>query len=684
MADPAPAQPAPPDRLPDWESFYRDYRKPGYVAGFEITSKLGGGAFGLVYRARKESIGKDYAIKFLKVEDDEVRLAVLHELEQVRYFAQIDHPNLVQIEDRGEVDGIPYLVMQYAGSETLRDHLPPDGRMPTAAERDERMRWFLQACRGAAALHERSLVHFDLKPGNVFLKGPVARVGDYGLSKLVTRSRGSLTMGRGTPYYMAPEMLRRRGDHRSDIYSLGVMLYEILCGVPPFTGDSEWEVLNKHENAAPVFPPHLSTSERAAIARCLQKDPAARYQRVEELIAALGAPAGVAAATWDDLRDGSPGAASPPQRPSRSNSPPPAPPPLTPPPRPASASGPEDDEVSPVEGLRDASRQAMKHARTIAGQAIVMAQEFSQKAAAKAQELMQKAQEDHRLRRPMREARRRRRAERKLVRAAARAEARELRRPRVGLAAVALLLAVPVLAGIVLLGLAPRELTLAKATADSFERSSTAAAAAAGTASANAWITYSSGGKGLFTTWSIPGPLLTSVAITEPDWARSWFEDEELAERQLNERLSRIREQASWSAAARGRTIVFPRFECSPAAEHLADLDRLLDGAEYDAAIAARLLDDAPDSLAPAAMRLRGLDFADAGDRERARRLQRLLVEGTGQEGIPLVEGRGLSRQAIRRANDQLGDMWLWYLHEVAITRQSWDVYCRIRRQHPR
>ncbi|HEX5052957.1 MAG TPA: hypothetical protein VFZ65_14370, partial [Planctomycetota bacterium] len=107
-------------RLPDWEAFYRHYRKPGYVEGFEITTKLGGGMFGLVFRARKQSIGKDYAIKFLQVDDTEVRRAILLELEQVKYFAQIDHPNLVSIEDRGEVDGIPYLVMAFAGTETLK------------------------------------------------------------------------------------------------------------------------------------------------------------------------------------------------------------------------------------------------------------------------------------------------------------------------------------------------------------------------------------------------------------------------------------------------------------------------------------------------------------------------------------------------------------------------------------
>jgi hypothetical protein len=293
---------APDERLPDWEAFYRDYRKPGYVAGFEITSKLGGGMFGLVFRARRMSIGKDYAIKFLHVDDESVRKAVLGELEQVKYFAQIDHPNLVSIEDRGEVDGIPYLVMAFAGTETLRDKMP-GGRVPTAVEKDELLRYFLQCCRGLAALHERSLVHFDIKPANVFLKGGVARLGDYGLSKLVTHSRGSLSMGRGTPYYMAPEMLQRRGDHRSDVYSLGVMLYELLCGTVPFTGDSEWEVLKKHETQPPELPAHLAPRERAVLQRCLAKDPAARYQSVHDLIATFALEAAPRAASTAGLQN---------------------------------------------------------------------------------------------------------------------------------------------------------------------------------------------------------------------------------------------------------------------------------------------------------------------------------------------------------------------------------------------
>ncbi|MFN7590446.1 MAG: protein kinase domain-containing protein, partial [Planctomycetota bacterium] len=93
-----------------------------------------------------------------------------------------------------------------------------------------------------------------------------------------------------TPYYMAPEMLQRRGDARSDIYSLGILLYECLYGDVPFRGDSEWEVLKKHEVATPEFPPHASAADRAIVLRCLQKRPEDRFASVAELLRALQAP----------------------------------------------------------------------------------------------------------------------------------------------------------------------------------------------------------------------------------------------------------------------------------------------------------------------------------------------------------------------------------------------------------
>jgi tRNA A-37 threonylcarbamoyl transferase component Bud32 len=282
----------------DWEGFFRAFREPDFIPGYEILNKLGGGVFGDVYKARKTSIGKFYAIKFLKVLDEETRDDVLRELKSVDAFAQVDHPHLVSIEDKGEVKGVPYIVMSYAGDETLKTRLSQGPMAPATA-----FPVFRQVLQGVAALHERSIIHFDLKPANVFLRGDVARVGDYGLSKLVTQSARTLSMGRGTPAYMAPEMLQRKGDARSDVYSLGALLFEILAGRAPFHGDSEWEVLKKHESEPVVFPPAIPGSARPFIGRALDKDPAQRFrdagemlQAFEALAAGEGLPASPAAA----------------------------------------------------------------------------------------------------------------------------------------------------------------------------------------------------------------------------------------------------------------------------------------------------------------------------------------------------------------------------------------------------
>ncbi len=266
----------------DWEGFFTSYRKPGFIPGFEIVNKLGSGVFGEVYKARKESIGKFYAIKFLKVTDERVSEAIFKELDSLKFFAQIDHPNLVSIEDKGEVMGIPYIIMGYAGDDTLKKRLA-QGALPEA----EANEMFRQICSGVAALHEKSIIHFDLKPANIFMKGHHARVGDYGLSKLVSESHMTMSIGRGTPYYMAPEMLTRKGDHRSDIYSLGVILYEMLTGKVPFTGDSEWEVLRKHENERLEIPDVVKPPYRGIIQRCMSKQPERRFQSVNEILALL-------------------------------------------------------------------------------------------------------------------------------------------------------------------------------------------------------------------------------------------------------------------------------------------------------------------------------------------------------------------------------------------------------------
>src|SRR6185436_6312557 len=241
----------------DWEAFYARFREPDFIRGYEIQNRLGGGAFGEVYKARKHSIGKSYAIKFLKIDDDAQREAVERELDQVRHFAALDHPNLVTIEDLGTAMGVPYLIMGYAGEDTLARLLKRE-----RLSEDRALVYFVQASRGVLALHDLRLVHFDLKPSNVFIKGEVARVGDYGLSKMMTDGRLTLSFGRGTPQYMAPEMLKNRADHRADLYSLGVILYESLTGKLPFESALPGTIAVREDDRSPMFPPDFPAHMR--------------------------------------------------------------------------------------------------------------------------------------------------------------------------------------------------------------------------------------------------------------------------------------------------------------------------------------------------------------------------------------------------------------------------------------
>lgn len=279
----------------DWENFYSALRQPDFLPGYEILNRLGGGAFGEVYRARKQSIGKDYAVKFLKVEvedggpagqaadaNQDGQSMIERELGQAELFASIDHPNLVAIEDLGQVGGVPYLLMGYAGEDTLARRLK---RGPL--EEEEAFRIFVQVCRGVLALHDRGLAHFDLKPSNIFLRGETARVGDYGLAKLLSEGRQTLSFGRGTPLYMAPEMLKARADTRADIYSLGVILYECLVGKLPFEADSGLGLLLRPDDSAPEFPTDFDPRLRESIARCLRVSPDDRYGSVADLLVDL-------------------------------------------------------------------------------------------------------------------------------------------------------------------------------------------------------------------------------------------------------------------------------------------------------------------------------------------------------------------------------------------------------------
>ena len=256
----------------DYETFYRDLRKPDFIPGYEIIRKIGAGVFGDVFKVRKKSIGRIYVIKFLKTENEAQRAIIRKELASLKQFAQIDHPNLVGIEDQGAVGETPYIIMTFAGDQTLQDRLQ-QGPLP----RSELGNVFDQIVAGVAALHERAIVHFDLKPANIFIRENTVRVGDYGLAKMLSESRQSLSFGRGTPYYMAPEVMRRKGDFRADVYSLGTILFELITGRVPFEGDSDWEVLKKHEIQPVPFPEAFPPGLRSVVETAMRKKPEERF-----------------------------------------------------------------------------------------------------------------------------------------------------------------------------------------------------------------------------------------------------------------------------------------------------------------------------------------------------------------------------------------------------------------------
>ncbi|MFO0134962.1 MAG: serine/threonine-protein kinase [Planctomyces sp.] len=255
--------------------------------GITIKRAIHRGGFGEVYYAVTDA-GKEVALKLLHN-----NLEV--ELRGVSQCLNLKHPNLVTIFDiRQDAERDHWIVMEYVGGQSLHDALQqhPDG-MPL----QQVLNWLTGMTAGLIFLHDRGLVHRDLKPANIFSDGGVVKVGDVGLSKFISESRRSAqTQSVGTVYYMAPEVARGRYGREVDVYSLGIMLYEMMTGRVPFEGESAGEILMKHLTAEPDLR-LLPTPLRAVLAAALEKDPERRIhdvetlqQRFREAVTATGLP----------------------------------------------------------------------------------------------------------------------------------------------------------------------------------------------------------------------------------------------------------------------------------------------------------------------------------------------------------------------------------------------------------
>src|SRR5688572_10527755 len=221
-------------------------------ARYRVISRLGHGGMGVVYKVEHQRMGKIAAMKVLHrelVSDKEVVKRFRREAEAV---SKLTHPNTVQTFDFGTADGAMYLVMEYVRGEDLGAILRRDG--PLAFRRAAPI--FIQICAALAEAHELGIVHRDLKPENILVTrtkegSDHVKVLDFGLAKLSEREEAAEVTGRGTiigtPYYMSPEQIRGETlDHRSDIYSLGAMMYRILTGEHPFHAQTPVGVLTKH------------------------------------------------------------------------------------------------------------------------------------------------------------------------------------------------------------------------------------------------------------------------------------------------------------------------------------------------------------------------------------------------------------------------------------------------------
>jgi Protein kinase domain len=262
---------------------------PGLVLAerYRIIGLLGRGGMGEVYRADDLKLGQPVALKFLPkaLSEDPARRERFYA--EVRIARQVSHPNVCRVYDVAEFDGHHCLSMEYVDGEDLASLLKRIGRLPP----DKALEIARQLCAGLAAAHDKGVLHRDLKPANVMIDGRGrARITDFGLA-VAGEETGEREIS-GTPAYMAPEQLEGKGASvRSDVYSLGLVLYELYTGRKAFDGASFAELKRKHSEEAPVTPSSISPGfdpvvERV-ILRCLEKDPRARPSSVLQVASAL-------------------------------------------------------------------------------------------------------------------------------------------------------------------------------------------------------------------------------------------------------------------------------------------------------------------------------------------------------------------------------------------------------------
>lgn len=262
-----------------------------FAARYEIQGVLGKGGMGVVYRAHDRDLDDSVAIKTLRGEALSADPTLLDRFKQeIRLARRITHPNILRTHDLGESGGLRYLSMELIKGLTLKQLIEAGDILPTPVG----LRIAKQICAGLAAAHEVGVIHRDIKPQNILIESTGGlKIMDFGIARL-KEERGMTAEGTvvGTPDYMSPEQARGNAlDFRSDIYSTGVVLYEVFTGTLPFEGDTPLAVVLKHIQENPPSPqtrnPRIDPKMSQIILKCMQKDPKDRFQTVNDLYEAL-------------------------------------------------------------------------------------------------------------------------------------------------------------------------------------------------------------------------------------------------------------------------------------------------------------------------------------------------------------------------------------------------------------
>jgi eukaryotic-like serine/threonine-protein kinase len=261
---------------------------------YEVLGTLGKGGMGVVYRARDLTLDDTVALKVLRGEmlkDDPTHLERFKQ--EIKLARRITHRNVLRTHDFGESAGTPYISMEYLEGVTLKDLIKNKGALPVPVG----LRIVKQMCQGLEAAHLQGVVHRDIKPQNMLILPETGdlKIMDFGIARVQSmkgaEAGGITTAGTvmGTPDYMSPEQAQGLpADFRSDIYSLGIVLFEVFTGALPFSGDTMMAIVLAHIRNPPPAPrtvnPRLPERLEAIILKCMEKDPARRYQSVGDLL----------------------------------------------------------------------------------------------------------------------------------------------------------------------------------------------------------------------------------------------------------------------------------------------------------------------------------------------------------------------------------------------------------------